>query len=189
LSSKEISKHCTVIVYLPNEGKSTSVKLSNEIILNKDKNELRRVIPAGDYKVVIKIPELSIKDENRIPFRMKLSWPGGADEYIVITPSAQRNTKLILNELTSEGQESQKSQPIEIFCDKDTFTEHNILKDRQISIGKYYVTIQSFIHLLPGQAYNLSFEPAPPMPSPTPWWITATAIASGISILTYILQR
>ena len=175
LSRQKLAKPFIVIVYLSKEKKPTSVKLSNEIILNKKQNRIRRNIPPGDYKVVIKMPKLSIKDENRIPFRIKLRWPG-FDDYIVTAPSGQRNTELILDNSTL------------IPCDKNTFTEHNILKAHQVPIGNYDVKIQSSIHLLPGQKYNLSFEQAPPIPSQRPWWIITAAIASGISALTYFLQ-
>jgi len=175
LSSKELLKHCNVVIYLPGEGEESIVKLENEITLSQEKNKIC-VIPSGNYKIVIKIPKLSIKDENRIPFRIKLIGPG-VEEYIVTAPSEQRNTELILNNSTP------------ILCDKDTFTEHNILKDYQVPIGNYNAKIQSNIYLLPGQKYNLSFEPASPIPSQRPWWIITAAIASGISALTYFLQR
>jgi len=180
LSSKELTRHCFVVVYLPGEGRETSVKLSNEVTLNKDKNEIRRTIPPSDYKVVIKIPKLSIKDENRIPFRIKLR-ESNVEECILTVPSTQRNTKLIL-----ENKETKKTY--EISCNQDTFTKYNILRKTSLPTGDYKVTVQSSIYLFPGQVYNLSFEPAPPMPSQTPWWITAIGIASGISILTSILQ-
>ena len=184
LSSKDLAKHFIVIVYLPGEGKATSVKLSNEITLNKDKNKIRRTIPPGDYKVVIKIPKLNIKDENRIPFRINLN-----GEYILTAPFRQRDTRIILNELMSEKQEIQKPQPIEIICKDGTFMKYNILRNTSIATGNYTVTIQSSIKLYPEQVYNLSFEPAPPIPSPKWWWIIAIAIASVISIFsTSILQ-
>ena len=183
LSSKELEKHFIAIVYLPGEEKTTRVKLSNEFILNENKNDIRRIIPVGNYKIVIKIPKLNIKDENRIPFRVNLN-----GEYILTKPTTQRNTQIILNELILEEQKDQKSKTIEIPCNQDTFTKHNILKAHQVPIGNYDVKIQSSIHLLPGQKYNLSFEPASPMPSQRPWWIITAAIASGVSILTCILQ-
>ena len=184
LSSKDLAKHFIVIVYLPGEGKSTGVRLSNEITLNKDKNEIRRTIPPGDYKIVIKIPKLSIKDENRIPFRINLN-----GEYILTEPLKHRDkTKIILNEFMSEKQGTQKPQPIKIVCKDGTFMKYNILRTTPIATGNYTVEIQSSIHLLPRQVYNLSFEPAPPMPSPMGLWLKAIAVALVISSLTPFLQ-